>query len=473
MTASEWNSTPLPYGEDGQWIKTVESWMGRPEGERGPFEWRDGAWRQWGHSSWPPGWQGKGRDGTLHRWRYLSAAEVQAEEAAATPAEPVKDPRAIPLGKWCTLPLPQGRAGEKLAIEWSASPGFSSGAQCYTWGQSTRTGTNELVWHWSGGFMRAGEDSTLFKHWKWICRKSTCGTAVGDPPTVPQPPAPADDWQSGPLPEGGPGARILREQDSGTLFWDGRGWMNGPEFRGAGGSAVRREDYRSEFEPSERWRWLQRPGELEELRGRIALAETLFDDTIPKPCGYAESEEDLEAQARRILYSAHPNAGSPMGDLAEALRRVEATKELRAEVARLELRVTDALEKSNASQDGWRALGHLYSAALGNGTSINPAETAEALAALAEDVPLSATIAARLFLCTALECIVGEVQQALAGNDGAKFETDEGRAVAVVADVVRDCATAGKFADAAASIRNAQTVRGAVQDVCTENGWTL
>lgn len=83
----------------------------------------------------------------------------------------------------------------------------------------------------------------------------------------------ADDWQSGPLPEGGPGARVeVREHDweSRAYAWDGRGWAwkgHSEQRTGTSTASWRTGDVR--WHP-EAWRWVQRPGELEEYRKRDA-----------------------------------------------------------------------------------------------------------------------------------------------------------------------------------------------------------
>ena len=64
-----------------------------------------------------------------------------------------------------------------------------------------------------------------------------------------------NEWKTGPLPEGAPGARIENEHGVVLFAMDG-GWSDPMRTRYRAGDLF------------QRWRWLQKPGELEELRER-------------------------------------------------------------------------------------------------------------------------------------------------------------------------------------------------------------
>ena len=71
------------------------------------------------------------------------------------------------------------------------------------------------------------------------------------------------EWNSGPLPEGGEGGRI-ELGGLGTAYWYKRAWHMFEDFV----EVLSRYVPGADFDGG--WRWLQRPGELEELRARVS-----------------------------------------------------------------------------------------------------------------------------------------------------------------------------------------------------------
>ena len=79
------------------------------------------------------------------------------------------DPRALPLGEWSTLPLPEGREGEEIECEWSPGPWSQGDVRRYAWGHRASYGVG-----WFRGESYLWPDAMRQEvgvvRWRWVSR---------------------------------------------------------------------------------------------------------------------------------------------------------------------------------------------------------------------------------------------------------------------------------------------------------------
>ena len=124
-----------------------------------------------------------------------------------------------------------------------------------------------------------------------------------------------EEWEDGPLPEGEPGARV--RQGMSNFVWVSGVWRCGPGAAYAPGEDIGL------------WRWLQKPGELEELRER----EAQYIENYRYMSDRHASLETIVGEVQQAL------AGKPAGEcVTDAGRAVAAVRRAVLDCAESETR---------------------------------------------------------------------------------------------------------------------------------------